>query len=103
MVTAKLINSPSKTILEIIKHRIRGTKEVKREWEESDHSAIGLIHGNPVEIIAAADIAKKAADVSIFELTGTCQFHFSMIALIGDISSVDMGITAVVNSVKKKT
>ena len=103
MVTIQLINSPSERVLEIVKQRMRGTKEVKSEWEEANHSAIGLVHGNPVEIIAAADIAQKAADVSIFELSGTCQFHFSMVALLGDVSSVDTAVGAIRNNLKTKT
>jgi len=82
---------------------MRGTKELKSEWDESNHSAIGLVHGNPVEIIAAADIAQKAADVSIFELSGTCQFHFAMVAILGDVSSVDTAVGAIRNNLKTKT
>jgi microcompartment protein CcmL/EutN len=102
MVTTQLINSPSERVLEIVKQRMRGTKEVKSEWDNCNHSAIGLIHGNPVEIIAAADIAQKAADVSIFELSGTCQFHFAMVALLGDVSSVDTAVMAIRNNLKTK-
>ena len=102
MVTIQLINSPSERVLEIVKQRMRGTKEVKSEWDESNHSAIGLVHGNPVEIIAAADIAQKAADVSVFELSGTCQFHFAMVAFLGDVSSVDTAVRAISNNIKMK-
>ena len=102
MATLKKITSPTKEIEEIIKQRIRGSKEIKTKWEESDHSAIVLVHGNPAELLFAADLAQKTANVTIFELTGTCQFHFSMIALVGDISSVNMAAESINLSLGKK-
>ena len=102
MITLKKINSPSKTVLDIIKQRIRGSGELKREWEESDHSAIALLHGNPVELLFAADLAQKAAKLSIFELTGSCQFHFSMLVFVGDVASISMAVETVNNCFGKK-
>jgi len=48
-----------------------------------------------VDMIAAADVAEKAADVRVFDLKGICPQHITMIGIFGDIAEVKASIAAV--------
>ena len=104
MINIQFVKSPTKTFLEIMEQRLtRGSRNAfKTEEAYLNLGAVGLIHGNIVEVLAAVDIAMKAARVFIFELTGTCQQHFNTIAVLGDVSSVDVALQAVETHFKSK-
>jgi microcompartment protein CcmL/EutN len=46
-------------------------------------------------MIAAADVAEKAADVRVFDLKGICPQHVTMIGIFGDIADVEASIEAI--------
>jgi len=46
-------------------------------------------------MIAAADVAEKAADVRVFDLKGICPQHITMIGIFGDIADVEASIAAI--------
>jgi microcompartment protein CcmL/EutN len=46
-------------------------------------------------MIAAADVAEKAADVRVFDLRGLCPQHITMIGIFGDIADVKAGVQAI--------
>jgi hypothetical protein len=97
MITVQSVKSPTKTFLEIIEKRLsRSSRDAfKMEGSTGTPGAVGLIHGNIVEVLAAIDIGEKAARVSIFEIMGTCQQHFNTIAIFGDVASVDLALQAI--------
>ncbi|MPW25514.1 BMC domain-containing protein [Alkalibaculum sp. M08DMB] len=57
--------------------------------------ALGLIQGKLSEMILAADIAEKSASVKVLEIKGICPQHFTMIALLGDTSSVNVALESI--------
>lgn len=67
----------------------------KKSLEIIDFSAVGLVQGRLVDMIYAADIAEKTADVHVFDLKGTCPQHLTMIGIFGDIAAVRAGLDAI--------
>ena len=62
---------------------------------EIPFTAVGLVQGKLVDMIAAADVAEKAADVRVFDLRGLCPQHITMIGIFGDIADVKASIAAI--------
>jgi microcompartment protein CcmL/EutN len=46
-------------------------------------------------MVAAADVAEKAANVRVFDLKGICPQHMTMIGIFGDIADVKASIQAI--------
>jgi microcompartment protein CcmL/EutN len=65
---------------------------------EIPFTAVGLIQGKLIDMIAAADVAEKAGDVRVFDLRGLCPQHITMIGIFGDISDVKASIEAIEQS-----
>ena len=57
--------------------------------------AVGLVQGMLADMIAATDVAEKAAEVWVEEIRGICPQHFTMIAILGDIAEVGAALDAV--------
>jgi ethanolamine utilization microcompartment shell protein EutS len=57
--------------------------------------AVGLMQGPAAAILAASDIAEKAASVRVAEIKGVCPSHITVIALYGDTSAVAAALSAV--------
>ena len=55
----------------------------------------GWFRGGLVDMIAAADIAEKAADVHVFDLKGSCPQHLTMIGIFGEIAAVKTSLEAI--------
>ena len=62
---------------------------------EVPFTAVGLVQGKVVDMIAAADVAEKAGDVRVFDLKGLCPQHITMIGIFGDIADVEASIAAI--------
>ncbi len=65
---------------------------------EIPFTAVGLIQGKLIDMIAAADVAEKAGDVRVFDLRGLCPQHITMIGIFGDIADVKASIEAIEQS-----
>ena len=46
-------------------------------------------------MVAAMDVAEKAANVRVFDLRGLCPQHLTMIGILGDIADVKASIQAI--------
>ncbi|MCR6544905.1 BMC domain-containing protein [Dehalobacterium formicoaceticum] len=64
---------------------------------QSHHApgAVGLVQGALVDMITAADVAEKAAQVEVEEIRGICPQHVTLIAIFGTIADVDAALKAV--------
>jgi microcompartment protein CcmL/EutN len=62
---------------------------------EIPFTAVGLVQGKLVDMIAAADVAEKAGNVRVFDLRGLCPQHITMIGIFGDIADVQASIAAI--------
>lgn len=96
MLNIRIINKPSKGIIRLLLRKISDT-QVMEYLENGSVNSLGLIQGQLAQIIASADIAEKASNVQIAEITGSCPQHITMIGIFGEISSVEESIKAVQN------
>lgn len=94
MLNIKIINNPSKGTIRLLLRKI-GDEPVREYLKGGAADALGLIQGPLAEIVAAADIAEKASNVQIAEITGSCPQHITMIGVFGETSSVKESIKAV--------
>jgi ethanolamine utilization microcompartment shell protein EutS len=90
----RIINSPSSGTIEVVKARVRNTK-IKTILKERNINSIGLIQGQLADIIVASDIAEKASNVFISEITGVCPQHMMLIGIFGDTAAVETAARAV--------
>ncbi len=91
----RLISHPSPGVFEFLRQRAGvGAKKIFAE-AEIPFTAVGLIQGKLIDMIAAADVAEKAANVNVFDLRGLCPQHITMIGIFGDIADVKAGIAAI--------
>ena len=67
----------------------------KSELALIDSSAVGLVQGRLVDMIAAADVAEKAAAVRVFDLKGSCPQHLTMIGIFGNVAAVKASLDAI--------
>jgi microcompartment protein CcmL/EutN len=74
---------------------LRERSASKGFFENKTWDAIGLVQGKLSEMLVAADVAEKAANVKALEIRGVCPQHFTMIALFGDTASVNEALNSI--------
>jgi ethanolamine utilization microcompartment shell protein EutL len=89
----QFITHPGPGVIEILTSRMGAGG--KKTLEVIDFSAVGLVQGRLVDMMYAADIAEKAADVHVFDLKGTCPQHMTMVGIFGEIAAVKAALDAV--------
>ena len=85
-----IIQSPSESALDIILRR--ASKKIDKDTKTH---AVGLIQGRLIDMVVAADIAEKCANVNVCDVKGTCPQNMIMLAILGDTSAVHNAINAV--------
>ncbi|MGD8257552.1 MAG: BMC domain-containing protein [Desulfobacterales bacterium] len=91
----QLISHPSPGVFEFLRQRAGAVGKKLLSETEVSFTAVGLIQGRVVDMIAAADVAEKAASVRVFDLKGICPQHITMIGIFGDIADVQASIKAI--------
>ena len=94
----RIISHPSTGVIEFIRQRTGTVGKKFLSEAEVPYTAVGLIQGKLVDMIAAADVAEKAADVRVFDLKGLCPQHVTMIGIFGDLADVQASVKAVENA-----
>lgn len=94
MLLIKSINNPSIGTTNILLRKVNDD-HVREKLENGDFNAVGLLQGQLTDIIVAGDIAEKASNVEISEITGICPQHITMIGVFGDTSAVSEALKAV--------
>lgn len=94
-VSLRLVKRPSKGFWAILENR-RVAGGYFAEYKNPP-DAVGLIQGTVAAILAASDIAEKAAAVQVAEIRGVCPTHMTLIAVYGDTSAVEAALQAVQN------
>jgi predicted ATP-grasp superfamily ATP-dependent carboligase len=89
----RLVKRPSKGFWGILEHR--RVQSDHFESYKTPPDAVGLIQGPVASILAASDIAEKAAAVQVAEIRGVCPTHMTVIAVYGDTSAVEAALDAV--------
>jgi len=92
-VNVQFITHPGPGVIEILMGRMGAAG--KKTLDLIDFSAVGLVQGRLVDMMYAADIAEKTAQVHVFDLKGTCPQHLTMIGIFGDIAAVKAALDAV--------
>lgn len=93
----RIIKSPSKGTLELIKRRIGAHEDSLLAGAD----AIGLIQGQMIDMVCAADIAEKAVGVEVFDVRGVCPQHMTLLALFGDTASVEDALGEIERKLKE--
>jgi hypothetical protein len=91
----RIISHPSPGVFEFLRQRVGAVGKKILSEAEVPYSAVGLIQGKVVDMIAAADVAEKAASVRVFDLKGICPQHVTMIGIFGDIADVKASVKAI--------
>ncbi len=92
-VTLRLVKRPSRGFWAILEGRRIDGHYFEKYQQPTD--AVGLIQGPVAAILAASDIAEKAAAVQVAEIRGVCPTHMTLIAVYGDTSAVEAALNAV--------
>jgi hypothetical protein len=93
--STKIISHPSPGVFEFLRQRVGAVGKKVFAEAEIPFTAVGLIQGKLVDMIAAADVAEKAGNVRVFDLRGLCPQHITMIGIFGDIADVKASIAAI--------
>ena len=93
--SSRIISHPSPGVFEFLRQRVGVVGKKVFAEAEIPFTAVGLIQGKLVDMIAAADVAEKAGDVRVFDLRGLCPQHITMIGIFGDIADVKASIEAI--------
>jgi hypothetical protein len=93
--STRIISHPSPGVFEFLRQRVGAFGKKVFAEAEVPFTAVGLVQGKLVDMIAAADVAEKAADVRVFDLRGLCPQHITMIGIFGDIADVKASIAAI--------
>lgn len=88
----RVMKTVSEGTKEIISRRAKGY-DVKALFQEN--AALALVHADVCEMIYMSDVAQKASDVYVFEISGTCPSHMSCLGILGAASAVDEAIKRV--------
>ena len=93
--STQIISQPSPGVFEFLRQRVGAVGKKIFAEAEVPFTAVGLVQGKVLDMIAAADVAEKAADVRVFDLKGICPQHVTMIGIFGDIADVEASIEAI--------
>jgi len=93
--STQIISHPSPGVFEFLRQRVGAVGKKIFADAEVPFTAVGLVQGKVLDMIAAADVAEKAANVRVFDLKGICPQHVTMIGIFGDIADVEASIDAI--------
>ena len=94
-VNTRIISHPSPGVFNMLRQRLGVSGKKVFAEAEVPFTAVGLIQGKLVDMIAAADVAEKAANVRVYDLKGLCPQHITMIGIFGDLADVEAGVAAI--------
>lgn len=92
----RIINRPSPEVVEMLLRRL--SPSAKKQVEQSQFNSVALFNTSVPNVYYFADIAKKAGNVIVADVSGTCPQHVTALALFGDISAVSIAVKAIENA-----
>ncbi|WP_330397444.1 BMC domain-containing protein [Maledivibacter halophilus] len=66
-----------------------------------DFGAVGLLQGKIMDMLYAADIAEKTADVCVEDIRGNCPTTMTTLAIFGSVEAVEIAIQEIRKSGKE--
>ncbi len=91
--TLRLVVKPTDALKSMTLRRM--PLEQRKEAEKISWGALLFVQGQVADILAATDIATKAARVYASELTGNCPQHINTVAFVGSVADVRQAKTAI--------
>lgn len=88
----RVMKTVSEGTKEIIKKRVKGY-DIDALFQKN--AALALVHSDVCDMIYISDLAQKASDVQVFEITGTCPTHMVCLGILGAASAVDEAVKKV--------
>lgn len=89
----KMITAPDENTLSLLYGKMR--PQVRDKMNDRKVGAVAVIQDRIPEMIYYTDIASKAGDVIVAEITGNCPQTFTTIAIVGEVSSVKTALQAI--------
>jgi len=93
----RIIKTPSSGTMDILFRRKGTASTIPIEH----YDAVGLVQGKLIDMVFAADIAEKAAGVTVEDIKGHCPQNMIMIAIFGDTASVEAAIQEIQNKFRE--
>lgn len=90
----KFIDKISNGTLRILHRRVTDNK-VKEIIEQDKVTTVGICDGNIADVLVASDIAEKASNVIVSEISGVCPQHIVCIAIFGNTAAVKTALSAI--------
>lgn len=92
---SRIINAPRPDVIRMLERRMP-------QWAQDTlrgcpFNAVGLVQASIPDIFYYADIAQKASNVFVTELSGNCPQHLTTLAVFGEVSSVRTALDAIEN------
>ncbi|MDD4364447.1 MAG: BMC domain-containing protein [Synergistales bacterium] len=87
-----LIVKPTAACRRIIERRMASRWD--ETMEKASWGAVLLVQGPVAEILAAVDVATKAASVSAGEIVGNCPQQINTVAFVGAVADVKLALAA---------
>jgi len=89
----RIINAPSKQILDMLKKRT--PNDARTLLNQFHVDAVGLMMVSIPDLYFYADVASKSANVVVSEVFGSCPQHITTLAIFGEISAVNVAMQAI--------
>lgn len=91
--TRHIINAPVFNVRKMLERRVPA--DVRKRLEDTGYDAVGLVQTSIASLFCYADIASKASNVLVVEITGSCPQHITTLAFFGEISAVTTAMQAI--------
>ncbi|HWR38371.1 MAG TPA: BMC domain-containing protein [Patescibacteria group bacterium] len=93
MLNSRIIRAPRPAVIAMLMRRMPG--ELRRQVEEANFDAVGLIQTSLPNLFYYTDMAQKAGNVIVAEIHGNCPQHVSTVAFFGSNEAVNAAMTAI--------
>lgn len=87
-----IMNTVSPGTQDIIRSRVR--RDIHKDLFQ-ENSSLAVLHGDVCDMIYASDVAQKAADVTVFEIPGSCPQHMTCLGILGDVAAVETAVAKI--------
>jgi hypothetical protein len=84
----ELIQAPHASTKRMILRRTSPRSAEEEALSRANWGAVLLVQGMVAEVLAAADVGVKAANVTAAELWGNCPQHIQTVAFVGPVEAV---------------
>lgn len=93
---SRIINGPRPDVIRMLERRM--PKEAREDLHTRSFNSVGLVQASVPNLFYYADVAQKASNVLVAELTGNCPQHITTLAVFGETSAVKTALSAIENS-----